>query len=469
MRLDQPRALQNPIYYSSTWALASAIRRRELSSEEVVRACLDRIAAVNGELNAVVQIGADQALGRSREADAASARGESWGPLHGVPMTIKDSFDTAGMITTGGTRGRAAFLPERDASVVSRLRRAGAILLGKTNTPELTLGFETDNLVYGRTNNPYDLSRTPSGSSGGAAAIVAAGGAPFDVGSDYGGSIRHPAHFCGISGIKPSAGRVPLTGHILSLGRLRDSFQQVGPLARYVDDLILLLPLIAGPDGIDPGIAPLPWQEPAQVDLRSLRVSYHIDNGVATASHETRRAVEAVATGLSSSVQAVEEIRPPGVEATFEFMPLYSWDGGAAIERLLRTAGTTEHTLGPFIGREPMSAVQLNELTTRLDEWRSRMRSFMERYDVILCPVNATPAVPHGATSTAGALAAFSYTVTYNLTGWPCAVVRAGTSPEGLPIGIQIVTGPGREDLALAIAKQVEAAHGGYQRPALSL
>jgi amidase len=466
-RSDYPGSLQNPIYYSSTRALATAIRRRELSSEEVVRASLDRVAAVNGELNAVVQIGADQAIARSREADAASARGETWGPLHGVPMTIKDSFDTAGMITAGGTRGRAAFVPERDATVVSRLRRAGAILLGKTNTPELTLGFETDNLVYGRANNPYDLSRTPGGSSGGAAAIVAAGGTPFDIGSDYGGSIRLPSHFCGISGIKPSAGRVPRTGHIYPFGGLQDSFQQVGPLARYVDDLILLLPLIAGPDGIDPGIVPQPWQDPAEIDLRSLRISYHTDNGVVTASEETRRTVEAVAEGLSSSVQAMDESRPTGVDAVLEFLGLYSWDGGARVERLLRTAGTTEHTLGRSIGREPMSAVQLTELITRWYEWRSRMHSFMERYDVILCPVSATPAVPHGATATPGAVAAFSYTLTYNLTGWPCAVVRAGTSPEGLPIGIQIVTRPGREDLALAVAKQVEAAHGGYQRPAL--
>jgi amidase len=467
MRSDHPESLRDPVCYSSTRALASAIRRRELSSEEVVRACLERIAVVNGHLNAVVQIAADEAVARSREADAASARGETWGLLHGVPMTIKDSFDTAGMITTGGTKGRAAFVPERDATVVSRLRGAGAILLGKTNTPELTFGFETDNLVYGRTNNPYDLTRTPGGSSGGAAAIVAAGGIPFDIGSDYGGSLRLPAHFCGISAIKPSAGRVPRTGHIHPFGGIQDSFEQVGPLARYVDDLILLLPLIAGPDGIDPGIVPLSWQDPTQVDLRSLRISFHTDNGVATASEETRRTLEAVAHRLSSYVQAIEEVRPPDVEAATEFLRLYSWDGGAGIERMLRAAGTTEHTLGPFIGREPIGAVQLGELITRWYEWRSRMHAFMERFDAILCPVNATPAVPHGATTAPESRAAFSYTVTYNLTGWPCAVVRAGTSSTGLPIGIQIVTGPGREDIALAIAKHVEAAHGGYQRPAL--
>ena len=203
--------LAEPIYYSSVRALAQAIRNREVSSEEVVQACLDRIDRVNGALNAVVQIQHEAAVARAREADAALARGENWGALHGVPMTIKDSLDTAGVISTGGTKGREAFVPDRDATVVSRVRGAGAILLGKTNTPEFTLSFETSNLVYGLTNNPFDLERSPGGSSGGAAAIIAAGGSPFDIGSDYGGSIRLPSHFCGIAGIKPSAGRVPLS------------------------------------------------------------------------------------------------------------------------------------------------------------------------------------------------------------------------------------------------------------------
>ncbi len=461
-------ALADPVYYSSARALALAILRRDISSEELVRACLDRIETVNGALNAVVQITAGEAIARAREADAAIARGEMWGPLHGVPMTIKDSLDTAGVITTGGTNGRASFVPERDATVVARLRSAGAILLGKTNTPELTLSFETDNLVYGRTNNPYDLSRTPGGSSGGAAAIVAAGGVPFDIGSDYGGSIRLPAHFCGIAGIKPSAGRVPRTGHIYPFGGLQDSFQQIGPLARYVDDLSLILPLIAGPDWIDPAVTPLPWHEPRDVDLASLRVSFHTDNGIMTPTLETTRIVEAVARALSPTVRSVDEIRPPGVEASFDLTrALYFWDGGAAVARLLRDAGTREHTLQAFTTAKPIPAVQLDQLIAQWYAFRSRMHSFIQQYDAIICPVNAGPALPHGATAAADALAAFSYTMTYNVIGWPGTVVRAGTSPEGLPIGVQIVTRPGREDVALALAKFVETACGGYQRPAI--
>jgi amidase len=460
-------SLQTPVYFSSTRAMASAVARREISSEEIVRACLDRISAVNGALNAVVQLGAEAAVARARQADAALARGETWGPLHGVPMTIKDSLDTADMITTGGTKGRAAFIPKRDATVVKRLRDVGAILLGKTNTPELTLSFETDNLVYGRTSNPYDLSRTPGGSSGGASAIVAAGGAPFDIGSDYGGSIRLPAHFSGIAGIKPTAGRVPRTGHIYPFGGLQDSLQQIGPLARTVDDLSFIMPLITGPDWIDPGVAPMPWLDPEAVDLASLRVAFHTDNGVVTPTAETRHTVETVARALSPQVWSVEEARPPGVEESYEIcLDIYRWDGGAAVSRLLREAGTTEHTLQRITTGTPIPAVQLDVVLARWYALRSRMLSFMEQRDAMLCPVNATPAVPHGVAA-AGTLAPFSYTMTYNLIGWPGTVVRAGTSPEGLPVGVQIVSRPGREDICLALAKCVETMCGGYQRPRL--
>lgn len=458
--------LAEPVSFSSTRALAEAVSRRRLSSEELVRACLERIEAVNGRLNAVVQLAADQALARAREADAALARGERWGPLHGVPMTIKDSFDTAGVISTGGTRGRASHVPNEDATVVARLRAAGAILLGKTNTPELTLSFETDNLVYGRTSNPYDLARTPGGSSGGAAAIVAAGGVPFDVGSDYGGSIRLPSHFSGIAGLKPTAGRVPRTGHIYPFGGVQDTFQQIGPLARHVDDLALLLPLIAGPDGADPGVVPMPLGDPKAVDLRSLHLAYHTDNGIATPTPEIRQVVEQVARDLAAEVTSVVERRPPGAEDAFD-LSLYFWDGGAAVRRLLAEAGTREHTLGAFVSTPPLTAEQLDGALARSFAHRSRMLGFMKEFDAIVCPVCAVPALPHGGSQAEGALAWFSYTFAYNVLGWPGGVVRAGTSPEGLPIGVQIVARPGRDDVVLALAGAIEARHGGYQRPSL--
>jgi amidase len=306
--------MQEVIYTSAT-ALARAIRAKEISSAEVVQASLQRITVVNPALNAVVQLRAEAALAEARAADAALARGQIIGPLHGVPMTIKDSLDTAGVITTGGTTGRTSFVPAQDATVVARLRAAGAILLGKTNTPELTLWGETDNLVYGRTNNPYDLTRTPGGSSGGAAASVAAGGAPFDIGSDTRGSIRVPAHFTGIAGIKPTSGRVPRTGHIVpwGLGAV-DALTQLGPLARYVEDLVLTLPIIAGVDWSDPAIVPMPLGDPQAVPLQGLRVARYTDNGILAATPDTVAAVHRAATALTEAGALVHDDRPAGLE-----------------------------------------------------------------------------------------------------------------------------------------------------------
>jgi len=239
-------------------------------------------------------------------------------------------------------------------------------------------------------------------------------------------------------------------------------------MARYVADLALLLPIIMGPDGVDPSVHPMPWADPGAADLTSLRVAFHTDNGIATPSAGTDATLRAAAEALRPDVAAMDEARPEGVERTLEVgLPLYFWDGGAAVRRLLAAAGTT--TPAPYneSAGPGLTAPELDAVLDRWYAWRSTMLSFLERYDAILCPVNAAPAVPHGTTTDPSSLAAFSYTITYNLTGWPGAVVRAGTSPEGLPIGVQVVTRPGREDLALALALRVEAALGGYRPPAL--
>lgn len=443
-------------------ALAKAIRNKAISATEAVDSYLNRIKAVNPKLNAVVQLSEKTAHDQALKADKALANGDISGPLHGVPFTIKDSFDTAGLISTGGTKGRSNHVPSRDATIVSRLRAAGAILLGKTNTSELTLSYETKNLIYGQTNNPYDLSRSPGGSSGGAAAIVAVGGSAFDIGSDYGGSLRFPAHCCGIATIKPTSGRVPRTGHILPFGGVLDSFQQMGPLGRSVEDLSLILPIIAGPDDIDPGILPMALYEPNAVDLTDLRVAFHSDNGIISPSPETAKVVRETAECLDGGGLIVTEIRPNGIEQSYNLMiELLSADGGTSIRRLLQDAGTKEHTL-PWLGRaEPLDAAHFDALIMRWYRFRSTMLSFFKDYDIILSPVNAFPAMPPG--SFGADLEAFSYTMTYNITGWPAAVVRGGTSPEGLPIGVQIIAHPGREDVALAVAAYIEKTLGGFQ------
>ncbi len=459
------------LIFASATEQAKAIRDRQISSEELVRACIKRIEEVNPRLNAVVQLAAETALAQAREADKALARGEIRGPLHGLPFTLKDAIETEGAICTGGTLGRASYVPKSDATVVKRLRAAGGILLGKTNCPELGWAWESDNLIYGRTNNPHDLSLSPGGSSGGESALIAAGGSPLGLGSDAGGSVRFPAHCTGIAAIKPTSGRVPRTGHFPGPGGTLDALWQIGPLARSVEDLNTVLPIIAGVDWRDPSIVPMPLGDATQVDLKALRVAFHTHNGIETATRETIETVKNAARALETRVRAIEDIRPPGIEQTYEiYLGLFTADGGAGLEELLELAGTKK--VHPLMQRvldlqraHAKSMPAFGALIGQWDAFRRSLLSFMEEFDVILCPVCSFPGMVHG--STYDRLPAFSYTMTYNLTGWPAAVVRAGTSPQGLPIGVQIVARPWREDVALAVAARIERALGGYERPPL--
>ena len=461
------------IIYASASELARAIREGVFSSAEVVEAYLNRIEEVNPKLNAVVHVTADAARRRAREADEARARGEEWGPLHGVPVTIKDAFETEGVVSAGGTSGRAAYVPERDAAGVARLKAAGAVLLGKTNVPEVSLAFESDNLVYGRTHNPYDLTRTPGGSSGGEGAAVASGMSPLGLGSDAGGSIRVPAHFCGIAGIKPTSGRTPRTGHFPPMGGLLDSIWQIGPLARCVEDLALALPILCGPDWRDPTVAPVPLGEPSRVDLKNLRVALHTDNGIVAPTEDLAGVARDAARVLADAGAEVVEARPPVPRDAYGILlGLYAADSGVGLRMLLKLSGTNETSplmtrLLEMLGAQSMSAGEVTLLVHQLDAWRSEALAFMRDYDLIVCPPCARAAMPHGTTFDEGNQLFFSYTMLYNMTGWPGAVVRAGTSAEGLPLGVQLVARPWREDVALASALEVERATGGWQRPEL--
>ena len=456
--------------FASATSLAAAIRSRSVSSFEVVEACLRRIDAVNPRINAVVRL-AEGSLEAAREADADLRNGIVRGPLHGVPFTIKDSLDTAGVITTAGTLGWAARVPERDATVVARLKAAGGILLGKTNTPEFTWSNETDNLVYGRTSNPYDLDRSPGGSSGGSAAIVAAGGSAFDIGSDTGDSIRQPAHVCGVAGLKPTSGRVPRTGHSPSYRGILESLTQLGPIARRVDDLTLLLSIIAGPDGEDPHVAPVALRDPADVKVRGLRVAWFADNGIETPTPETMATVAAAADALRDAGARVEERMPPDQGRAAELWErLIEADGHAWLWRMIAAAGT--EGVGSYAGKaawvtnsSPLAGDALSALVEAVDDVRASMLGWMQDTDLIVSPVLPRPALPHGT----GFSQAFAdtYSEVHNLTGWPSGVVRGGTSPEGLPIGVQLIAGPWREDVVLAAARVVQDALGGWRPPPL--
>jgi amidase len=462
------------LIFASAASLAQAIRNKHVSSREAVETFLQRIDTINPILNSVVQVRADAALADALLADETLARGDPIGPLHGVPFTIKDTYDVAGMICTCGTKGRAASVAQQDAVAVARLRAAGGIALGLTNLPEFLLAYETDNLVYGRTNNPYDLARTPGGSSGGEAATIAAGGSPLGLGTDSGGSIRVPAHFCGVAGLKPTWGRVPLTGLFPPPFGTNARLRHAGPLARYVEDLALALPILAGMDWRDPNVVPMPLGNTQTVDLKGLRVAFFTHIPLVEPTSETIKTVQKAAQALIEAGAAVEEATPPGIEQGFDFFrSITGADGGAGLRMGLQMVGTTEPSplLQQFMALAsptPLSAVEFGALMVRWDLWRSAMLAFLEPYDVLLSPVAATPALPHGTSGDVEKLPGFSYAIAHNLTGWPAVSVRGGTSPEGLPIGVQIIARPWREEVALAIAQQLETALGGWQRPPMT-
>lgn len=464
--------ITDDLLFTSAKKIAALIQSKQVSSTEVTKAYIARIEAVNPKLNAVVFPCFERALQEAKFADEALAQGKVFGPLHGVPCTIKDSHETQGVVSTGGTLGRKGYIPSRDATYVARVRAAGAIVLGKTNTPELTLSGQTTNLIYGKTHNPYKLGFQPGGSTGGGASIIAAGGSPFDIGTDFGGSIRGPAHFCGITGLKPTTGRVPRTGHIVDYGGFFDSFQVVGPLARWVEDLELVTDLIRGPDYIDAAISPAPWLDPKAVDLKKIKVAYYLNNGSAKPlTPETEAAVKkTVALFTALGVTVVEDCPTALIKESQELRnALSTADGRAWVKRMLKKYNTTQ--VSPVIALSDSPQCNVSEFTRLADAFdanRSKFLGWMSQYDLLICPANRTPAEPwpEELKPQLPDPTNIGFTTTYNNTGWPGAVVRAGTSPDGLPIGVQFIAMPWREDVSLAAAAFVEAAPGfGFQKP----
>lgn len=458
-----------------TWSaahVAKMIREKQLTAVDAVTMCYARIDAVNPKINAVVATCRERALAEAQQADAMLAAGKSTGPLHGVPFTVKDSFDTAGVVSTGGTMGRKSYVPGKDATVVARARAAGAILLGKTNTPEFTLGGGargTYNLVYGQTFNPYNTAYSPAGSSGGAGAIVAAGGAFFDIGSDYGGSIRGPAYVNGIAGIKPTLGRVPRTGHIVGYGGPFDSFQETGPMARRVEDLALLLPLLAGPDNWDAAMAPVPLGDPAKVEVKKLRVAYYTSNGETDPTPEIQALVKQCVGYFKDLGCRVTEDKPPKMKELSDARQKFSGANDADhMRRLLQKHGSTQASPGLRLSGELLPSADFTRWCEVMDSIKSEQLAWFEKYDLIVCPANAKPPqrVPPEFVRAPGA-GGGSYTSQYNTTGWPAGVVRAGTSTEepGLPLGIQVVGQPWRDDVVLAAMAYIEKQTGGWQMP----
>jgi amidase len=414
--------------------LARAIRTKKVSSLEVVRAHLEHIHTVNPRLNAVVFATGESALKQARAADRRNKSKSVLGPLHGVPFTAKDIFDTAGLPTTAGLRMLRSNIPDRDATVVARMRAAGAILIGKTLCPPGGVGGDSWNSLHGGTRNPYDIARSPGASSSGEAAIIAAGGSPLGLGSDSGGSIRMPAHYCGIAALKPTTGLVPSTGAYALPGGLTDPRSQVGPMARFVSDLALTLPLLVGPDGVDSAVVPVPLAKRTP-QLRGLKVAWYADDGIAKPTPAIATAVRASAHALAEAGCVITEARPPALHEAHQVTLGYWGDKRMSHDRLYR----------------------------RWDAFRTEMLGFMSGFDLIVSPV--APDVAPLYRSKYVPTNMFSYTIPYSLTGNPCVVVRAGTSHEGLPIGVQVIARNWHDDVALRAAYAIERALGGW-RPA---
>jgi amidase len=446
--------------------LVASLARRERSSRELAVEYLERIDAVNPVLNAAVHVDAERALAEAEVADVALGRGERR-PLLGLPMSIKDSIDVAGRPCLSGSFAREGRVPGEDATVVSRLRAAGAVILCKTNVPEYTWSVETDNAVFGRTNNPYDPARTSGGSSGGEAALHAVGASPAGIGSDGLNSIRVPAHFCGTTGIRPTAGAVPETGAwppTKCTGML--DMSTLGPMAASVGDLALVLPLIVGPDDVDPLAGAVPLRDPREVAVAGLRVGFYVGDGVSTPTAGTRAAVERAAHALAHAGAHVDQATPPPLvdvpELAFRMMAA---DGGARARADLAPAGGRHvpqmtrllEELAPF----ELSAAGFFALMERWAVLRSSIRRFVATFDVVLCPVAAGPAPLHGRRpSDDGELTSYdeyAYSFAYAIAGLPSVAVPAG-GERGLPIGVQVVAPAFRDDAALGVASYLESA-----------
>lgn len=461
--------------YSAT-KLVELMRAREVSPVEVVTAHLRRIEQFNPALNAVVTLAPD-ALEHARAAEARMMRGEPVGALHGLPITIKDTIETRGLLTTSGSALRAETIPVEDARVVARLRGAGAIVLGKTNTAEMAVPYECDNPVFGQTNNPHDVTRTAGGSSGGEAAAIAACLSTCGLGSDLAGSVRVPAHFCGVAGLKPTPGRVSLAGHFptavgpLSLGA------SIGPMARTVSDLALLFSVI---DEIQASRRE-PLSSIGRTDLRGLRVAWYTDDGLSPVTEETRLAVEGAARALDDAGMNVAERRPPGLERSVELWPALFAHTSYAETRALYEG--CEDKAGPSV-RAVLASGAKGETQT-LDEFvaawmeRDRLREtlvqWMTETPLLVAPVGSVAAFAHGsrkvsvAEQTISVFRAFSYSRAFNVLGLPVVVVPAGFSSEGLPLGVQVIGRPFCEEQALAAASVIEDARGGWQSPQIIL
>jgi amidase len=475
--------------FQSAVEIARRVRAREVGCLEVLDHYLDRVDRFNPGLNAIVELAAEPARERARAADAALSRGETWGPLHGVPMTVKEAFDVAGMVSTWGDPARAGRRATANAVVVDRLMAAGAVVFGKTNVPYMLMDWQTFNAIYGTTNNPWDLSRSPGGSSGGSAAVLAAGLAALEIGSDIGASIRNPAHFCGIYGHKPTFGILPTARHdVPGFPRPLDILV-VGPMARSADDLAVALDVMAGPHGLDAKGWRLELPPPRRTRLADFRIAVMRDDPVCAVDRSVQDGIQRVADACARAGATVSDTARPEIDTVKAHAnyiqllrgassPMLSDDWFAETQRAAATLDPGDES---FHARAIRAAVQSHRAWFHADQERVRMalawEAFFTEWDVLLCPAAASPAYPHNQD-----IERPFRTITVNgreenyndqlfWAGISCnvylpgTVAPAGLSPDGLPVGVQIV-GPHLEDrTTIEFARLIADAVGGFVPP----
>jgi amidase len=449
-----------------------------VSLVEIVELHLKRIQALQPKLNAFVHLDSACARRQARAAESSVLRGAQLGALHGVPLTIKSCIDVAGWPCPAGSLLRKHYVANQDAPLVSRLKAAGAILLGNTNTPEFLMAYETDNLVTGKTSNPWDLTYSAGGSSGGEAAAIAAGCSAGGVGSDGGGSVRVPAHFCGICGLKPTPGRVPATGHFPPGTGAFSWIGAVGPMARTIADVRSLFEVMAGPDAGDALSAPVALRAYREGELRGMRIGILESDALGVATVETRAAVERAAKSLGDRGFNVEPFRLEGLDRALDLWWLFF---GPVIGDLIRhSVAGHEDQISSMLREYLSSATSGNSIT--LDKFmkacadrdllRAEILRQMQYTPVLLSPVSASPAFRHGQGNYlpgTGYRDTMRFSQWLNLTGFPGASVPAGVSNEGLPIGVQVIGRPFEDELVLAVAEAIEQARGPWQPPPIGV
>ena len=457
--------MTTPRSFSTISEAARDIRSKKLSPVELVESHLGRIASLQPKLNAFVHLDADRARAQARAAETAMSVSEPPGPLRGVPLTIKSCIDVAGWPCPAGSLLRKDYVPRTDAPLVARLKSAGAVLLGNTNTPEFLMAYETDNLLTGKTSNPWNLKYSAGCSMGG-------------VGSDGGGSLRVPAHFCGICGLKPTPGRIPTTGHFPSGAGAFGWIGVVGPMARTIADVRALFEVMAGPDAGDTHSAPVPLRSYSEKDLRSTRIGVLESSALGQGTPETRAAIDRAAKMLSDHGFAVESFEMQGLDRAFE---LWWFFFGPVIAHLLNAnLSGHESQLSPMLceylshaaSPNPVSLDQFLQACAERDLLRERILRQMGNVPILLSPVSSAPAFRHGAGNynpATGYLDTMRFSQWLNLTGFPGASVPISFSNEGLPIGVQIIGRPFEEELVLAVAEALEKSRGPWQAPLLDL